>query len=404
MALTDVAVRKAKPVASAKRLYDERGLYLEITPAGAKYWRLKYRYGGKEKRLALGVYPEISLAQARLGADQARTLLRGGKDPSAERKADKRRRALSSANTFQAIADEWLAQRRSGMAAKTITKAEWHIVLAADLADIPVCDITPQLVLGVLRGIEANGRKDTAHRVKQRIGQVMRYAVAHGKAERDPTQDLRGALAPVESKGRAAIIDPAEVGTLLRAIQGYNGQPTTATALKLAPMLFARPGNLRAMEWSELDLDAAEWRIPAVKMKMREGHLIPLPRQAIELLRELEPLTGRFRYVFPSLRTSGRPMSDNTLNAALRRLGFDKETMTAHGFRAMASTLLNELGWPPDVIERALAHVERNKVRAAYNRASFMEERRRMVQSWADHLDVLRRNERVVSIRRNAKR
>jgi len=226
--------------------------------------------------------------------------------------------------------------------------------------------------------------------VKQRVGQVFRFAIATGRAERDPSSDLRGALSPVVTTSRAAVTDPSDVADLMRAIDAYQGQPATKAALRVAPLVFARPGNLRAMEWSELDLDAAEWRIPAHKMKVREAHVVPLAKQAVGMLRELHPLTGYGRYVFPSLRTGNRPMSDNTINAALRRLGYDKETMTGHGFRALACTRLNEMGWAPDVIERQLAHAERNKVRAAYNRASYMGERRKMMQAWADYLDTLR--------------
>ncbi|HEY6816248.1 MAG TPA: site-specific integrase, partial [Croceibacterium sp.] len=260
-------------------------------------------------------------------------------------------------------------------------------------------EIGPPQVLAALRKIEAKGNIETAHRVKQRIGQVFRYAIATGRATRDPTADLRGALAPVVTRSHAAITDPADVGDLLRALHGYVGQPATSAALRLAPMLFVRPGNLRAMEWAELDLDGAMWRIPAGKMKMREGHAVPLPTQAVAILRELRALTGRSRYCFPSLRTSDRPMSENTVNVALRRLGFDRNTMTGHGFRALASTRLNELGWAPDVIERQLAHAERNKVRATYNRASYMAERTRMMQAWADYLNCLQSGSNVVAIR-----
>ena len=257
-------------------------------------------------------------------------------------------------------------------------------------------------VLAILKRIEARGANETAHRVKARIGQVFRYAIAHGTATRDPSADLRGALAPVVSKSHAAITDPAMVADLLRALDSYAGQLATRGALRLAPLVFARPGELRHAEWSEFDLDAAEWRVPAHKMKMREAHVVPLASQALAILRELQPLTGRGRYLFPGLRTAGEPMSENTVNAALRRLGFDKDTMTGHGFRAMASTRLNEMGWQPDVIERQLAHAERNKVRAAYNRAQYMAERRKMMQAWADYLDTLKLGGNVVPMTRKA--
>lgn len=261
-------------------------------------------------------------------------------------------------------------------------------------------DITAPELLAALRRVEARGIHETTHRVKQRAGQVFRYAVATGRAERDPSADLKGALAPVVSRNHAALTRPDEIAELLRAIAGYQGHAVASAALKLAPLVFVRPGELRRMEWQELDLDAAEWRIPASKMKMREAHIVPLSRQAVAILRELEPLTGRGQYVFPSVRTASRPMSENTLNAALRRLGYTKEQMTAHGFRAMASTRLNEMGWDADVIERQLAHAERNKVRAAYNRAQYLTERRRMMQAWADHLECLKAGASVVPIRR----
>jgi integrase len=279
------------------------------------------------------------------------------------------------------------------------------IGLVPALAPLPIAKIGAPDVLAALRKIEADGRNETAHRVKQRVGQVFRYAIATGRAQRDPTADLRGALGPVVSKSHAALTDPAAVGRLLRALDGYSGQPTTGAALKLAALLFPRPGELRAMEWAELDLDGAEWRIPAHRMKMRDEHVIPLSTQAVAILRELHALTGptptrRGRFCFPSLRSADRPMSENTVNTALRTLGFAKEEMTGHGFRAMAATRLNEMGWAPDVIERQLAHAERNKVRAAYNRALYMADRKKMMQAWADYLDGLREGAKVVAIKR----
>jgi len=400
--LTDTAIRNAKPQAKPRRLADGGGLYLEISPAGGKLWRLKYRIAGKEKRLALGQYPDTGLQAARALRDDARRLLANDTDPGEVRRAQKAEQAKAAANTFGAVAAEWLAKQRPSMAAVTRAKAEWQVRLALPLHARPLVEITAPEVLALLRKIEATGTNETAHRVKARIGQVFRYAIATGRAERDPTTDLRGALAPVVSTPRAAVTDPAQVGDLLRALAGYLGQPTTAAALRLSPLLFARPGNLRAMEWAELDLVAGDWRIPAGKMKMREAHVVPLSSQAVAILRELQPLTGAGRYVFPGLRTPGRPMSENTVNAALRRLGFDKDTMTGHGFRALASTLLNEQGWAPDVIERQLAHAERNKVRAVYNRAQYLPERRKMMQAWADYLDALRNGADVVPIKRKA--
>ena len=395
--LTALAV-KAAP---AGKHFDGGGLYLHVTSTG-RYWRMKYRFAGKERLLAFGVYPQVSLSMARAERDYARSRLRAGQDPAAEKQAAKLRAKVSMANTFGSIAQEWLDKQRVALAEVTATKAAWLLGLAAPLDRRPILEIGAPDVLAVLRVIEATGHHETARRVKQRIGQVFRYAIATGRATRDPTPDLRGALTPVVSTPRAAVTDPGAIANLLRAIDGYTGQPVTHAALLIAPLVFARPGNLRAMEWTELDLDAAEWRIPAGKMKMREAHVVPLSSQAVAILRELQPLTGSGRYVFPSLRTIQRPMSENTINAALRRLGFDKDTMTGHGFRALASTRLNEMGWSPDVIERQLAHAERNAVRAVYNRAQYMAERRKMMQAWADYLDNLRTGGNVIPIKRGA--
>jgi integrase len=394
--LTATAIKHAKP----GKLFDGGGLYLDVRDNGSRYWRMKFRHGGRERLLAFGVYPEVTLAEARARRDDARATLRNGDDPAAIKRARKVAAKLGTAESFRAIADEWLAKQKPSLAAVTYAKAEWMIDLVPSLHALPIAAISPPDVLAALRKLESAGTLETAHRVKQRLGQIFRYAVATGRAQRDPTADLRGALAPVVSKSHAAVTDPAAVGDLLRALHGYQGQPATAAALKLAPLLFVRPGNLRAMEWAELDFDAAEWRIPAGKMKMREAHVVPLAEQAVAILRTLQSLTGRGRYCFPSLRTPDRPMSENTVNTALRRLGFDGETMTGHGFRAMASTRLNEMGWQPDVIERQLAHAERNKVRAVYNRASYMTERRKMMQRWADYLDQLREGGNVIAMKR----
>ena len=395
--LTAVAIKNAKP----GKHFDGGGLFLHVQ-SGGRYWRLKYRHAGKEKLLALGVFPEVSLAEARRRRADARDLLRDGRDPSAERKQGRLMATLASANTFGAIADEWLEKQKPAMAAITYDKAKWQLSMVAALDTRPIAEITAREIYALLKPMEAAGILDTAHRVKQRVGQVFRYAIAHGKAERDPVADLRGALAPTVTTSRAAITDPAKVGELLRAIDGYDGQPTTHAALRLAPLLFVRPGELRHAEWSEINLDAAVWRIPAGKMKMREGHIVPLAPQAVAILRELQQLTGARAYVFPSLRTASRPMSENTVNAALRRMGYDKDTMCGHGFRALASTRLNEMGWAPDVIERQLAHAERNKVRAAYNRAQHLAERQKMMTAWADYLDALRRGGKVIAINRKA--
>jgi integrase len=362
---------------------------------------MKYRFAGREKLLALGVYPHVSLIQARRSRDRAKLLLAEGTDPSAERKAKISNAASpATADTFGTIALEWLGRQRGRLAGSTYKKAEWLLAFAGPLDKQPIATITAPDVLAVLRKIEATGHNETAHRVKQRIGQVMRYAIATGRTDRDVTADLRGALTPVTSTPRAALTDPAAIAALLRAIEGYEGYPATIAALKLAPLLFVRPYNLRTMEWSEVDLDAAEWRIPAAKMKMRDAHVVPLPVQAVALLRDLAPLTGGRRYVFPAQGNPRHCMSENTINDALQRLGYTGSVMVGHGFRAMASTRLNELGWSPDVIERQLAHAERNKVRAAYNRAQYMDERKKMMQAWADYLDGLRKGRRTRSPRK----
>lgn len=401
--LTDRHIRAFRPPEKTHRAFDAGGLYIEITPQGRRYWRLKYRYGGKEKRLAIGVYPEVTLAAARRARDDARALLRDGQDPSAAKKAAKLKASQARVNSFEAVALEWLSKQEAKLSPATFVKAVWtfEALLFPWLGSQPVSKITPTQLLATLRRTESRGRYETAHRAKQRASQVFRYAIATGRAERDPSADLKGALQPVVSKKRAAITEPVKVAALLRAIHAYSGQFVTCCALKLAPVLFVRPGELRHAEWLEIDLDAAEWRIPAAKMKMRDEHIVPLPSQAVEILRELYPLTGRGRYVFPGIRSSTRPMSENTIVAALRNMGYDRNTMTGHGFRALASTRLNEMGWAPDVIERQLAHVERNKVRGVYNRALYLDERRKLMAAWADYLDGLRGSGNVSAINSN---
>lgn len=409
MKLTDAKIKGAKPQERAYKLFDGHGLYLLVTPPkdGAKgavkrWWRLKYRIRGKEKVLAIGVYPDVTLRAAREARDDARKLLFRGVDPTAQKKADK----IIQTDTFKAIAEEWLRMQAGKLAEVTLTKARWILgdFIYPKLGDRLITEIKAPDLLAVLRAIEAKGIHETATRAKQRVGQIFRFAIATGRAERDITMDLRGALAPVIVTNRAAITEPSRVGELLRAIGGYKGDPATCAALKLAPLTFVRPGELRGAEWREIDLDAAEWRIDGQRMKVktREPHIVPLSKQAVEVLRALQPVTGNCRLAFPSLRSLERPMSENTLNAALRRMGFQQHEMTAHGFRAMASTLLNEQCFAPDVIELQLAHAERNKVRAAYNRATRLPERRKMMQLWADYLDGLKAGGKVVPIRRKA--
>ena len=390
--LTDTRIRNARPTVKTQRLYDSGGLYLEIAVTGGKLWRVKYRFDGKEKRLALGSYPAVTLADARHGRDDAKVLLIKGIDPSAQKKSKKLHDQLVSENTFEVIAREWLGKQKKKLASATFDKAQWTFETQVFpwLGKSVVSEITPPQLLAVLRRIEARGAHETAHRTKARCGQVFRYAIATGRATRDTSADLRGALEPVVSKNFAAITDAKKVGELLRAIDAYSGQYVTRCALQLVPLVFVRPGELRKAAWVEFDLKQAQWRIPPERMKMREEHIVPLSNQAIEVLQDLHPLTGRGMYLFPSLRSPKEPMSENTVNAALRRMGYSKDEMTGHGFRAMASTRLNEMGFKPDVIERQLAHAERNKVRAAYNRAQYLSERIKMMQSWADYLGQLK--------------
>lgn len=404
MPLTDTAVRKAKPNPKPYKLADERGMYLEVMPNGSKYWRMKYRHSGKEKRLALGVYPDVSLADARDRRDQARKQLANGVDPGAAKQAAKRTAKAETQDSFEALAREWFAKYSPSWAAghseKIIRRFERDIF--PWIGSRPIAQITAPDLLAVLRRIESRGAIDTAHRAHQNCGQVFRYAVATGRAERDPSGDLRGALSPSRKRHHASITDSKEIGALMRAIDSYQGSFVTKCALRLAPRLFVRPGELRKAEWSEFDLDNSEWRIPAEKMKMRVPHIVPLSAQALAVLRELYALTGDGQYAFPGARSSTRPMSENTVNGALRRLGYGKEDLTGHGFRSMASTLLNEQGWHRDAIERQLAHAERDSVRAAYNYAEHLPERRKMMQHWADYLDALASGAKVVPILRRA--
>lgn len=375
-------------------------MYLEVTKAGGTYWRWKYRYEGKEKRLALGVYPSVSLADARKKLRTARDLLDKGIDPSAAR-ATRAADALTDSESFEVIAREWFDKNaprwRASHGDKIIRRLELNVF--PWLGGKPIAKLTAPEVLAVLRRVESRGALDTAHRTMQNCSQVFRYAVATGRAERDPTQDLRGALAPVKHTHYASVREPKEVAELLRAIEGFTGTMPVRTALRLLPLVFVRPGELRAARWTEFDLDAAEWRIPGERMKRGAPHIVPLATQAVAMLRELEPLTGRGDLLFPGVRTRSKPMSENTLNAGLRRLGYSSDQMTAHGFRSIASTLLNEQGWNRDAIERQLAHAERDSVRAAYNYAQHLDERRRMMQAWADYLDGLKRGADVVPIR-----
>ncbi len=410
MPLTDVSIRAAKPRQKTFKLFDSGGLYLELSPGGGKWWRWKYRFGGKEKRLSFGVYPDVNLKAARKRRDGARQRLADGIDPGEARKAEKV--AQAGAESFEAVAREWHAKFSPGWVAshgdRILRRLEKD--LFPWLGKRPILEIKAPELLAVLRRIENRGALESAHRAMQNCGQVFRYAVATGRAERDPTGDLRGALPPPKEKHHASILEPKRIAELLRAMDSYQGYYVTKSALRLAPLVFVRPGELRKAQWPEIDLEKAEWKIPGERMKMREQHIVPLSRQAIEILSELEPLTNREivarpnapRYVFPSARTHERPMSENAILAALRRMGYTKEEMTGHGFRSMASTLLHEQGWNHQVIERQLAHAERNAVSAAYNFAEHLPERRKMMQAWADYLDGLKTGAEVIPLFKKA--
>lgn len=404
MPLNVTAINAAKPRAKAYKLFDEKGLFLSIEVAGGKLWRFKYRYGGKEKKLALGAYPATGLKEARGKRDEARRLLEAGIDPGAQRRVDKLGKTLQAANTFQAIADEYIAKKaREGLAPVTLAKARWLLsLLATKIGSRPISEITSPELLGALRAVEERGNLETARRLRSFAGRVFRYGIATGRTERDLSSDIRGALTAPKVTHRAAILDPAEVGGLLRAIDGYGGQPSTILALKLAPHVFVRPGELRYAEWSEIDFEGAVWIIPGHKTKMGKDHQVPLSRQALAILTQAKMFSGDGRYVFPSASSAQRPISENTLNGALRRMNFSKDQMTAHGFRATASTLLNESGkWHPDAIERALAHGQANGVRAAYHRGAYWNERVQMAQWWSDYLDALRTGAEIVPLKQN---
>lgn len=404
--LSDRAITRLKPRRKLYRVADGAGLCMEVTPAGSRLWRFRYRYNSIPKMLSLGEYPTVSLKRARAECQAQRELLTNGVDPSTQRKRDKLAGSEAAEHTFEKVCGAWLERRidkhGNSIADITAAKREWLAEFALPhLGPHPINDITTPEVLSVLRRIEASGKHETAGRLRDLLFAVFRDAVIRGLCERNPVADIRGAaLKAPTRKHRAAIVEPKEIGKLLRAIDGYVGQPATIAALKLGPMLFVRPGELRRMEWAELDLEEATWRIPAAKMKSRREHLVPLPKQAVAILKELKGITGGSPYVFPSVRSFERPMSENAVNAALRYMGYTGEQICGHGFRAMASTRLNEMAWDADVIEAQLAHVERNKVRGAYNRAQYLEERRKMMSAWADYLDGLRSGADVVSIRK----
>ena len=393
MLLTNLQVKSAKPKDKQYTLTDGKGLYLLVLPTGGKYWHFRSKVGGKEKRMSFGTYPEISLSDARDKRDEARRQIASGISPSDVRKAQKAARAESDLNSFEVVAREWF-QRFSPQWSPSNTekvKARLEKDLFPWIGQRPIAELKAPELLAALRRIEARGAVDTAHRVKQNCGQIFRYAIATGRAERDISADLKDALARTKKKHLAALTDPKDVAPLLLAMDDFKGSFVVRCALKLAPLVFVRPGELRHAEWSEIDFDTAEWNIPAQRMKMKEPHLVPLSMQALEILKELHPLTSNSRYLFPSIRTNIRPMSENTVNAALRRLGYTSNDMTGHGFRAMARTILDEvLGFRPDFIEHQLAHAVRDPNGRAYNRTAHLSERRKMMQQWADYLDGLK--------------
>ena len=391
MALTDSIVRNARAGDKTRKIFDCRGLYIEIAPNGGKWWRLKYRFGGKEKRLSLGIYPDISLKDARERRDAARKLLANDVDPSEHRKAVKSAKAKLTGDSFEVIAREWYAKFSPGWAdshsTRIIRRLERDVF--PWLGDKAIASISPPELLNIIRKIEQRGALETAHRALRSCGQVFRYAIATGRAERDISGDLRGALPPVKGSHFASVTEPKKAAQVLRALDSYEGTLIVRCALRLAPLVFVRPGELRQAKWVDIDFETSEWRYMVTKTETQ--HIVPLARQAIETLKEIKPLTGRGIYIFPSARSSSRPMSDNAILAAMRRMGIAKDEMSGHGFRAMARTILDEiLGFRPDFIEHQLAHAVRDPNGRAYNRTAHLPERHKMMQAWADYLDDLK--------------
>ena len=409
--LTDITCRAAScpPDKKRARFSDSGGLYLEVSPSGSKRWFWKYYFADKERRLAIGSYPAGPLKQARADRDDARKLLASGSDPAKRRQIERLEAKMHAINTFEAVARELHTTKASGWSAQYA--ARWLERMEKDLfpwlGSVPLPEITAPMLLNTLRRIEKRGARETAHTLRQTAGQVFRYGIATGRCERNPAPDLHGALQPLNVKHMAAILEPAKAGELMQAMYHYPGQPVTRAALLMSALLFQRPGNMRHMEWAEIDMDAALWTIPAAKMKRTvygktngRPHLVPLPLQALDLLRELQPLTGHGLYVFPSLISTKRPMSENTLRVALRRLGYTNDDMTPHGFRAMARTIMVEkLNMHPDVIEAQLAHGKSGPLGSAYDRAEFMEQRRNMMAAWAEYLDQLREGAKIIPLR-----
>lgn len=392
MKLTDTFLRALKADGTIRKYSDGGGLYIHVSVAGSRLWRMGYRFGGKQKTLSFGAYPAVSLKIARRRREEAKELLANEADPGEHKKARKAAALSEAANSFEVIALEWLGKRKGVWSPdhtdNTLSRLKKHIFPL--IGPRPVNKVTAPELLEALRRIEATGAVDAAHRTLQNCGQVLRYAIATGRAERDLTADLKGALLPVKAVNFATITDPRSIGALLRDLDAYAGNAVVRASLRMAPYVFVRPGELRKAEWAEIRFESAEWRIPADRMKSRVPHIVPLARQVVHILEDLHRFTGQSRYLFPSMRANSAPISDMTLLAALRRMGYDRSTMTVHGFRGMASTLLNERGYNRDWIERQLAHGERNSVRSAYNHAEYLRERRCMMQEWADYLDTLR--------------
>lgn len=406
MPLTETRLRALKAKNKSYKVADQRGLYVEVTPSGGKLWRFRYRIGKVEKKLSIGSYPDISLKQAREATYEARHSIASGGDPAFEKRKQKIREEFLAAQTFEAVAREYIEQMmvQNGRADATLVKANYFLEqLAPAIGSRPIKEIEPFEVLAPLKRLEATGKHETAKKCRSFAGRVFRYAVATTRCQSDPTSLLKGALVTPRAKHYAAILEPKELGGLLRAIDGYTGYPVTKFALQIAPHVFVRPGELRHAEWREIDLIDGVWKIPAGKMKARRAHAVPLSKQVISLLTDLAEMLGYEGYVFPSARSLLRPMSENALNAAFRRMGFSKDEVTAHGLRATASTFLNESGlWNPDAIERALAHGDSNAVRGAYHRGKHWEERVRMAQWWSDHLDQLRLGGNVIKMQNTA--
>ncbi len=393
MALTDTAIRNAKPKEKPYKVADSQGLYLLVNPRGSKLWRVKYRMNGAERKLALGAYPEITLAEARAARDAARRQLAHSVDPNVAKRQARIEASMRAGNSFASVAEELIAKReKEGVSPRTLEKYTWLLkLLGPEFGRRPVAEITPAELLHELKHHERRGRLETAKRMRSFASRVFRYAAATTRAERDPAQLLLGALIQPRVKHFAAITEPTAFGGLLRAIEDYSGDPAVMHALKLTPHLFQRPGELRQMEWAEINFDKAVWTLPSEKMKMRQPHAVPLSRQALAILKSMQGLTGKGKYVFPSVRTRARPISENTVTAALRRMGYTKDQMTTHGFRTSASSLLNESGkWNPDAIERALAHMVSGEIRRIYNQSAYWAERVAMAQWWSDYLDELR--------------